>query len=85
MLSELLKVQLIAQSSNCRLLLRKNVATFPRLYRLFSESLPSARVFLTAALHDSVMHVLCQDEIYLDLDPTKVCAVLKSFKVLEVF
>lgn len=30
------------------------------------------QIFLTAALHDSVMLVLCQDEVFLDIDPAKV-------------
>lgn len=30
------------------------------------------QVFLTEALHDSVMLVLCQDDAYLDIDANKV-------------
>ncbi|EYC43499.1 hypothetical protein Y032_0491g2392 [Ancylostoma ceylanicum] len=69
-LSCLIRVQLLSHS-NPRLIIRKGTAAFPRLYKLYSESLYSAKIFLTAALHDSVMLVLCQDEVFLDVDPAK--------------
>ncbi|WKY14883.1 hypothetical protein Q1695_000414 [Nippostrongylus brasiliensis] len=69
-LSCLIRVQLLSHS-NPRLVIRKGTAAFPRLYKLYSESLYAAKIFLTAALHDSVMLVLCQDEVFLDIDPAK--------------
>ncbi|VDP29058.1 unnamed protein product [Heligmosomoides polygyrus] len=69
-LSCLIQVQLVPHS-NPRLVIRKGTAAFPRLYKLYSESLYAAKIFLTAALHDSVMLVLCQDEVFLDIDPAK--------------
>ncbi|KAE9414503.1 hypothetical protein Angca_006022 [Angiostrongylus cantonensis] len=88
-LSCLIRVQLLSHS-NPRLVIRKGTAAFPRLYKLYSESLYAVKVrfykssflvsktafsclqiFLTAALHDSVMLVLCQDEVFLDIDPAK--------------
>ncbi|KAK6762591.1 hypothetical protein RB195_023351 [Necator americanus] len=69
-LSCLIRVQLLSHS-NPRLIIRKGTAAFPRLYKLYSESLYAVKIFLTAALHDSVMLVLCQDEVFLDIDPNK--------------
>ncbi|CAI4226335.1 unnamed protein product [Auanema sp. JU1783] len=69
-LTHLVKVQLVC-ANDPRLILRKGNAAFPRLYRLFSESLFTSKIFLTSALHDSVMLVLCQDDIFLDIDPSK--------------
>ncbi|KAJ1374600.1 hypothetical protein KIN20_037316 [Parelaphostrongylus tenuis] len=69
-LSCLIRVQLLSHS-NPRLVIRKGTAAFPRLYKLYSESLYAVKIFLTAALHDSVMLVLCQDEVFLDIDPAK--------------
>ncbi|CAJ0960717.1 unnamed protein product, partial [Mesorhabditis belari] len=56
---------------NPRLSIRKGTSAFCCLYKLFTENLFSAKVFLTSALHDPVMLVLCQDEIFLDIDPAK--------------
>uniref|UniRef100_A0A158Q7R7 Ras-GAP domain-containing protein n=1 Tax=Elaeophora elaphi TaxID=1147741 RepID=A0A158Q7R7_9BILA len=69
-LFHLLDIQL-ASHSNPRLLLRRGNVSFCQLYRLFSEGMYSAKIFLTAALHDPVMFVLSQDDIFLDIEPTK--------------
>ncbi|KHN76774.1 GTPase-activating protein and VPS9 domain-containing protein 1 [Toxocara canis] len=69
-LSHLVEMQL-ASHSDPRRVLRKGNAAFCRLYRLFSEGLFAAKIFLTAALHDPVMYVLSQDELFLDIDPSK--------------
>ncbi|KAK5980010.1 hypothetical protein GCK32_000111 [Trichostrongylus colubriformis] len=66
----LIRVQLLTHN-NPRLVIRKGTAAFPRLYKLYSDSLYAAKIFLTAAFHDSVMLVLCQDEVFLDIDPAK--------------
>uniref|UniRef100_A0A915EB59 VPS9 domain-containing protein n=1 Tax=Ditylenchus dipsaci TaxID=166011 RepID=A0A915EB59_9BILA len=41
------------------------------MYKFFSEELFAAKVFLTAALHEPVMFLLSQDELFLDIDPAK--------------
>ncbi|KAM3727713.1 GTPase-activating protein and VPS9 domain-containing protein [Dirofilaria immitis] len=69
-LFHLLDVQL-ASHSDPRLLLRRGNVSFCQLYRLFSEGMYSAKIFLTAALHDPVMLVLSQDDVFLDIEPTK--------------
>ncbi|VDN56853.1 unnamed protein product [Dracunculus medinensis] len=69
-LSHLMRLQIISQNDP-RLVLRKGNTSFCRLYRLFSEDLHVAKVFLTAALHDSVMYLLSHDEIFLDIEPSK--------------
>lgn len=69
-LSRLASIQLTT-CDNPRLLLRKGNASFCRLYKLFSEELFAAKVFLTAALHDPIMFLLSQNEIFLDIDPSK--------------
>uniref|UniRef100_A0A915PJN7 Ras-GAP domain-containing protein n=1 Tax=Setaria digitata TaxID=48799 RepID=A0A915PJN7_9BILA len=69
-LFNLLSIQL-ASHSDPRLLLRRGNASFCQLYRLFSEGMYSAKIFLTAALHDPVMFVLSQDDVFLDIEPTK--------------
>ncbi|KHJ97682.1 GTPase-activator protein [Oesophagostomum dentatum] len=77
----LMRVQLLAHP-NPRLVIRKGTAAFPRLYKLYSESLYTAKIFLTAALHDSVMLVLCQDEVFLDIDPAKTLTCLMRVQLL---
>ncbi|VDN06515.1 unnamed protein product [Thelazia callipaeda] len=69
-LYHLLDIQL-ASHPDPRLLLRKGNVSFCQLYRLFSEGMYSAKIFLTAALHEPVMFVLSQDDIFLDIEPTK--------------
>uniref|UniRef100_F1KQR4 Receptor-mediated endocytosis protein 6 n=1 Tax=Ascaris suum TaxID=6253 RepID=F1KQR4_ASCSU len=61
----------VASDVDPRRVLRKGSAAFCRLYRLFSDGLFAAKIFLTAALHDPVMYVLSQDELFLDIDPSK--------------
>uniref|UniRef100_A0A0M3HX28 BTB domain-containing protein n=1 Tax=Ascaris lumbricoides TaxID=6252 RepID=A0A0M3HX28_ASCLU len=69
-LSHLVHMQ-VASDVDPRRVLRKGSAAFCRLYRLFSDGLFAAKIFLTAALHDPVMYVLSQDELFLDIDPSK--------------
>ena len=52
-------------------MLRHGSCAFSRLYKAFTEGLFSAKVFLTAALHDPILYLLMEDEMYLDLDPVK--------------
>ncbi|KAL3104222.1 hypothetical protein niasHS_002249 [Heterodera schachtii] len=70
LLGHLITLQLV-QSSDPRKLLRKGNSAFSRIYKSFSEELFSNKVFLTAALHDPIMYLLSQDELFLDIDPSK--------------
>ncbi len=69
-LLNLIRLQLVPSAFPRRLLRRGNCA-FSKLYRLLTEGLFSARVFLTAALHGPIMELLNQDELFLDIDPSK--------------
>lgn len=55
----------------CRLL-RQGSCAFSRLYSSFHESLFSAKLYLTAALHSPIMQLLMMEEKYLDVDPEKI-------------
>lgn len=69
-LIHLMRLQL-AQNQNPRRVLRRGNCAFSRLYRLLNEGLFSAKLFLTCALHEPIMDVLSQDELFLDIDPSK--------------
>ncbi|XP_071038860.1 GTPase-activating protein and VPS9 domain-containing protein 1 [Parasteatoda tepidariorum] len=70
LLKELMSLQL-AISDNPRRLLRHGSCAFSRVYKIFSECLFSAKIFLTAALHEPIMHLLMADDLFLDIDPSK--------------
>lgn len=70
LLRDLIEIQIIV-SENPRRMLRTDSCSFTRLYGRFHESLFSAKLFLTAALHEPIMKVLIGDEILLDIDTTK--------------
>ena len=69
-LAHLIKLELFP-SPDLRKILRKGNTAFSRLYSLLNEQLLSAKVFLTAALHEPIMSLLAQDELYLDIEPNK--------------
>lgn len=69
-LKELMALQL-AISDNPRRLLRHGSCAFSRVYKIFNECLFSAKLFLTAALHEPIMHLLMEDDLFLDIDPSK--------------
>ncbi|CAD5234418.1 unnamed protein product [Bursaphelenchus xylophilus] len=69
-LANLISLQLTSKSDPRRYL-RKGASVFCKMYSLFSEQLFSAKVFLTAALHEPIMTLLSQDETFLDVDPSK--------------
>lgn len=52
-------------------MLRTGSCAFSRLYHRLHESLFSAKLFLTSALHEPIMKVLIEDEVMLDIDPIK--------------
>ncbi|KAI1716231.1 GTPase-activator protein for ras-like GTPase domain-containing protein [Ditylenchus destructor] len=70
MLGHLISLQLTT-SPDPRTVLRKENSTFSKMYKLFSDEIFSAKIFLTAALHEPVMFLLSQDELFLDIDPSK--------------
>ena len=45
-------------------MIRKSSAAFHITFKLFSESLYAARLFLTAALYEPIMRILMDDEWY---------------------
>ncbi|KAG9354577.1 hypothetical protein JZ751_001290 [Albula glossodonta] len=62
----------LKESDNPRRLLRRATCAFSVLFRLFSEGLYSAKLFLTATLHEPIMHLLVEDEDHLETDPAKL-------------
>jgi hypothetical protein len=64
LLHHLMKLQL-STSPNPRKLLRQGNCVFSRLYKAFSEELFSAKLFLTSALHDPILKLLSDDEVFL--------------------
>ncbi|XP_046589846.1 GTPase-activating protein and VPS9 domain-containing protein 1 isoform X3 [Neodiprion lecontei] len=70
LLRQLMFLQIIP-SDNPRRLLRHGTCAFSRFYSVFHESLFSAKLFLTAALHSPIMQLLMEDEMFLDIDPEK--------------
>ncbi|XP_072908710.1 GTPase-activating protein and VPS9 domain-containing protein 1 isoform X2 [Hemitrygon akajei] len=62
----------LKESDNPRRLLRKGACTFSILFKLFSEGLYSAKLFLTATLHEPIMLLLVEDEDHLETDPSKL-------------
>lgn len=70
LLRHLTQIQLVP-SENPRRMLRHGSCALARLYAVFHEGLFSAKIFLTAALHDPIMQLLMEDEWFLDIDPDK--------------
>ncbi|XP_011863145.1 PREDICTED: GTPase-activating protein and VPS9 domain-containing protein 1 isoform X3 [Vollenhovia emeryi] len=70
LLRHLMLLQIIP-SDNPRRLLRHGTCAFSRFYAIFHESLFSAKLFLTAALHNPIVQLLMEDEMFLDIDPDK--------------
>lgn len=70
LLRDLIEIQVIV-SENPRRMLRSGACSFSRLYSRLHESLFSAKLFLTAALHEPVMKVLIGDDFVLDIDAHK--------------
>lgn len=70
LLRDLIEIQVVV-SENPRRMLRSGACSFSRLYNRLHESLFSAKLFLTASLHEPVMKVLISDDIVLDIDANK--------------
>uniref|UniRef100_A0A8C9WZN9 GTPase-activating protein and VPS9 domain-containing protein 1 n=1 Tax=Sander lucioperca TaxID=283035 RepID=A0A8C9WZN9_SANLU len=62
----------LKESDNPRRLLRRGTCAFSVLFKLFTEGLYSAKLFLTATLHEPIMQLLVEDEDHLETDPAKV-------------
>ncbi|KAM6954701.1 GTPase-activating protein and VPS9 domain-containing protein 1 isoform 2-T2 [Aplochiton taeniatus] len=62
----------LKESDNPRRLLRRGTCAFSLLFKLFSEGLYAAKLFLTATLHEPIMQLLVEDEDHLETDPSKV-------------
>uniref|UniRef100_A0A3P8WPC9 GTPase-activating protein and VPS9 domain-containing protein 1 n=1 Tax=Cynoglossus semilaevis TaxID=244447 RepID=A0A3P8WPC9_CYNSE len=62
----------LKENDNPRRLLRRGTCAFSILFKLFSEGLYSAKLFLTATLHEPIMQLLVEDENHLETDPSKV-------------
>jgi hypothetical protein len=69
-LKELIDQQLVTHDNPHRLL-RKGSCAFSKVYKLMNEGLFSAKLFLTAALHNPIMRLLMEDEWFYDIDPEK--------------
>ncbi|XP_006016976.1 GTPase-activating protein and VPS9 domain-containing protein 1 isoform X5 [Alligator sinensis] len=62
----------LKESDNPRRLLRRGTCAFSILFKLFSEGLFSAKLFLTATLHEPIMQLLVEDEDHLETDQNKL-------------
>ncbi|XP_072563792.1 GTPase-activating protein and VPS9 domain-containing protein 1 isoform X1 [Paramormyrops kingsleyae] len=62
----------LKESENPRRLLRRGTCAFSILFRLFSEGLYAAKLFLTATLHEPIMQLLVEDEDHLETDAAKL-------------
>lgn len=70
LLKELIDIEIVP-SETPRRMLRVGSCAFSRLYHCLHERIYSAKLFLTAALHEPIMKVLVEDEITLEIDPAK--------------
>lgn len=71
---QLLRQLMVLQLEGCdnvRRLLQHGSCAFSRVYKAFTEGLPGAQLFLTAALRSALIQVLVDDDLYLDIDPSK--------------
>ncbi|XP_063792891.1 GTPase-activating protein and VPS9 domain-containing protein 1 isoform X3 [Pseudophryne corroboree] len=62
----------LKENENPRRLLRRGTCAFSIIFKLFSEGLFSAKLFLTATLHEPIMQLLVEDEDHLETDPSKL-------------
>ena len=69
-LHKLVDIQLL-KAANPRKLLRHGTSSFSRLYKFFTDQLFTARLFLTSALYEPILCLLTDDEVFLDIDPSK--------------
>ncbi|CAH1271670.1 GAPVD1 [Branchiostoma lanceolatum] len=79
-LHSLIELQL-ATNNDPRRLLRRGSCAFSTVFKLFSESVYTAKLFLTAALHEPIMSCLAEDDYFLE---TNVDAALERFAPAEI-
>uniref|UniRef100_A0A0N4Z4I3 Ras-GAP domain-containing protein n=1 Tax=Parastrongyloides trichosuri TaxID=131310 RepID=A0A0N4Z4I3_PARTI len=70
-LKHLIPLQVIS-SDDPRKLLRRGNKAISKLFRIFFDGLYPAKIFITSALHDAILEVLSADNVFLDLDPSKL-------------
>lgn len=70
LLGNLIDKQLVT-SDDPRRLLRQKSSAFSAVFKTFTESLLEAKLFLNSTLNDSILHVLGEDELMLEIDPNK--------------
>nr|XP_033816141.1 GTPase-activating protein and VPS9 domain-containing protein 1 isoform X4 [Geotrypetes seraphini] len=75
----------LKESDNPRRLLRRGTCAFSILFKLFSEGLFSAKLFLTATLHEPIMQLLVEDEDHLETDPSKLLDRFSSTQQEKLF
>lgn len=77
LLKHLIELQIVT-NENPRRMLRTGSCAFARFYHSLHESLFSAKMFLTVALNDPILRVLIDDEVTLELDPSKAAMNLPA-------
>ena len=85
LLHHLMQMQLTS-AANPRKLLRQGNCAFTRLYKAFNEQTFTAKLFLTSALYEPILSLLTDDEIFLDIDPSKAIirfVVLSFYQLLN--
>uniref|UniRef100_A0A8C4W606 GTPase activating protein and VPS9 domains 1 n=1 Tax=Gopherus evgoodei TaxID=1825980 RepID=A0A8C4W606_9SAUR len=75
----------LKESDNPRRLLRRGTCAFSILFKLFSEGLFSAKLFLTATLHEPIMQLLVEDEDHLETDASKLIERFSSAQQEKLF
>ncbi|KAG7172154.1 GTPase-activating protein and VPS9 domain-containing protein 1-like [Homarus americanus] len=60
-------------------------APLSQVYRAYVDTLPQAKVFLTAALHQPIVQLLMEDELFLDIDPSKAAVRFPAEERLRRF
>ncbi|XP_059612505.1 receptor-mediated endocytosis protein 6 homolog [Phlebotomus argentipes] len=70
LLKELIDIEIVPSEAPRRML-RAGSCAFARLYHCLHERVFSAKLFLTATLHEPIMKVLVEDECTLEIDPAK--------------
>uniref|UniRef100_A0AC35TWP4 Ras-GAP domain-containing protein n=1 Tax=Rhabditophanes sp. KR3021 TaxID=114890 RepID=A0AC35TWP4_9BILA len=70
-LSLLIPLQIMSTEDPRKLLRRANTS-ISKLFRLFFDGLYPAKIFITSALHESILNVLSADDVYLDMDQSKI-------------
>uniref|UniRef100_H2ZEQ6 VPS9 domain-containing protein n=1 Tax=Ciona savignyi TaxID=51511 RepID=H2ZEQ6_CIOSA len=78
----LLQLATIEQPSR---MLQKGTSAFCTVFRLFAESLSSGKLFLMSALHEPIMEILMDHELFLETNPQKVLARLSQHEIMKRF